>query len=201
MEEIFMAAITVLAVGTLFLYRDSLRHVASFVSRNPLVRDAAYGFSEVRLPEGWRSAKNLNDGAGIEVLDPLRGRYALVFSESRDDFDANLSLDQYSADTRDTLTASILLLGVSGPERRRVGGYDALQYEIEGVHQMTEIKYLHTVLVGNRAFHQVLAWAPRSRYSRAAFEKLLDGFAETPGQTASPRAHVQRSSVPRRIGF
>lgn len=189
MAETSFVLITLLAVLYLLLYRDRLRHVASLFSVDSIVRDTGYGLSELRLPRGWRRARDLNDGAGIEVIDPVRRRYAIVFSESREDFDAAFKLDRYSADTRETLTSSVLVLGTSDPERRRVRGFDAIQYEIEVVDAMTELKYLHTAVLGRRAFHQLIAWAPRSCYSRPVFEKLIDGFREIPGPEPRPREH------------
>ena len=56
-----------------------------------------------------------------------------------------------------------------------------MQFEIEGFHDNTWLKYLHTTVEGKRAFHQVIGWATQSRYSREVFEALLDGFAELPG--------------------
>ena len=55
-----------------------------------------------------------------------------------------------------------------------------MQYEIEGFFQHTRVKYLHTTIAGRRAFHQVLAWSTYSRYDRAAFDGLLNGFTEMP---------------------
>ena len=98
------------------------------------------------------------------------------------------------------LTSDLLLVATRGPDARRVGRLDAIQFEIEAVHDRTEITYLHTAILGLRAFHQVIAWAPRKCYSRPAFDKLLDGFGETAGEEAQPRlrAAVRPS---RRIGF
>jgi hypothetical protein len=75
------------------------------------------------------------------------------------DFVPEMTVYEHSVNTRAELTANIQLISCSGPERRMIGGYDALQYEIEGYYQQTRIKYLHTTIAGRRAFHQVLAWA------------------------------------------
>jgi hypothetical protein len=200
--EIVILIITVLDVAVPFLYVERIRHFASFFSRAPVVRDAAYGLAELHLHDSWRAAKDLNDGAGIEVIDALRRRYALVFSESRENYDAAMDLDQYSQTTRETLLRSVLVLSTTAPERRRISGFDAVQYEIDAVHRMTEIKYLHTAIRGDRAFHQIVAWAPRTCYSRSAFEKLIAGFREREGPKARPRQHdASTVRVVRPIGF
>jgi hypothetical protein len=70
-----------------------------------------------------------------------------------------------------------------------VGGFDALQYEVEASTDTGPLVYLHTTIAGNRAFHQVLCWSARATYDRGAFERLLDGFTERPssmrGETAA----------------
>jgi hypothetical protein len=99
-----------------------------------------------------------------------------------------MTVYEHSANTRSELTGSIQLISCTGPERRVIGGYDALQYEIEGFFQQTRIKYLHTTVAGRRAFHQVLAWATYSRYDRDSFERLLNGFSEPPDVAIAAKA-------------
>ena len=200
MDEIRPFLITVLVAGLSFLYWGRIRPIKNLFRRDPVLRDTAYGLSELRLPAGWRRAKELNDAACIEVIDPLRGRYGLVISEWQEDFDAALTLEQYSANSRAELTSDLQLVVTNGPESRSVDGLPAIAFEIEAVHDMTHIKYLHTALLGRRAFHQVIVWASRKCYSRSAFEELLDGFRETPGEGATPRIRIPRQT-PRRIGF
>ena len=68
-----------------------------------------------------------------------------------------------------------------------IGGYDALQYQIEGFYQQTRIKYLHTTIAGRRAFHQVLAWATYSRYDRGASIACSQVSANCQSCTSQPR--------------
>ena len=140
--------------------------------------DQSLGLARLELPEGWRQAQDLNETASIEAIQSFHGRHVIVISDSVDDFVPEMTVYEHSANTRNELTASIQLISCTGPERRTVGGFDALQYEIEGFFQQTRIKYLHTTIAGRRAFHQVLAWATHSRYDRQSFEKLLNGFSE-----------------------
>ena len=168
----------------------------------PVVRDRAFGLSELYLPDGWRPGRDLNQSAGIEAIDPLHGRYAWILSESRDDFDARMGIEEHSVRTRETLTEGLLVLSVQGPERCTISGFPALQFEIEAVYQMIQIKYLHTTIGGRRAFHQVIVWSTRSRYSRKALDKVLDGFRETPGPDPEAREHPIQPAQPRRpLGF
>jgi dihydrofolate reductase len=142
--------------------------------------DQSLGLARLELPDGWRQAEDLNDNASIEAINSLHGRHVIVISDAIEDFVPEMTVYEHSVNTRAELTANIQLISCSGPERRMIGGYDALQYEIEGYYQQTRIKYLHTTIAGRRAFHQVLAWATYSRYDRTAFDRLLAGFSELP---------------------
>jgi hypothetical protein len=151
--------------------------------------DQSLGLARLELPDGWRQAQDLNETASIEAIHSLHGRHLIVISDSIEDFVPEMTVYEHSVNTRTELTGSIRLISCSGPERRTVGGFAALQYEIEGFFQQTRIKYLHTTVAGRRAFHQVLAWSTYSRYDRETFERLLDGFSELPDvETAAKSA-------------
>jgi hypothetical protein len=195
--------ITVLVGVCTFLWYSRFRHVVRWWKRVPTLRDRGFDFAELDLPSGWRPAEDLNGSAGIEAVDLLHSRYAVVISECIDDFDARLDLASYAAGARNSLTSSLHVLNVRGPEHRTISGFDAIQYEIEGVHEMTEVWYLHTTIKGRRAFHQVIGWAPRSAYKRKVFDEILAGFRERSGPAAEPRVYKTQvaESDTRAIGF
>jgi hypothetical protein len=171
-----------LSAGALAVhYKERLRE---FVPRRPgnarVLIDQSLGLAQLELPTGWRPAQDLNETASIEAIHALHGRHVIVISDAIEDFVPEMTVYEHSANTRNELTGSIKLISCSGPERRVVNGFDALQYEIEGFFQQTRIKYLHTTIAGRRAFHQILAWATYSRYDRECFDRLLNGFTELP---------------------
>lgn len=155
--------------------------------RGAVAGDAEVGLAQVSLPPGWLPASDLNDGAWLQAVDPLRNRYLIVISESREDFDGVMDAQEHSARTRTTLAASVRLLAVRGPQERQVGGFRAIQYELDALTDRTLLTYLHTTVEGRRAFHQVLTWATRSWFDRPTFERLLDGFVELPGPEPRPQ--------------
>ena len=150
--------------------------------------DQSLGLARLELPDGWRQAQDLNESASIEAVHSLLGRHVIVISDAIEDFVPEMTVYEHSVNTRAELTGSIRLISCTGPERRTVGGFPALQYEIEGFFQQTRIKYLHTTVAGPRAFHQVLAWATQSRYDRETFERLLNGFSEMPDLATAVKA-------------
>jgi len=179
-----------LSAGALAVhYKERLRHFVPGRQADPrALVDQSLGLARLELPDGWRPAQDLNETASIEAVNKLHGRHVIVISDAIEDFVPEMTVYEHSVNTRSELTGSIQLISCTGPERRVVGGFDALQYEIEGYFQQTRIKYLHTTIAGRRAFHQVLAWATYSRYDRASFDGLLNGFTELPDVATAVRA-------------
>jgi hypothetical protein len=155
-----------------------------------VLRDCDLGFAQLTLPRGWKRASDLNDASPLQAIDPIQGRYVLVISESRADFESSVDLHEHSSRTREILAHSVRLLAVRGPEERQVGGFRAVQYELDAAYDATFLTYLHTTVEGRRAFHQVLAWSTCSRYDRTAFECLLDDFVELPGPDPQPPSFI-----------
>jgi len=187
-----------LSAGALAVhYKERLRHFVPRRQSDPRVMvDQSLGLARLELPDGWRPAHDLNETASIEAVNALHGRHAIVISDAVEDFVPEMTVFEHSSNTRQELTGNIQLISCTGPERRMVGGFVALQYEIEGFFQQTRIKYLHTTVAGDRAFHQVLAWATYSRYDRDSFEQLLNGFSEQPDlQTAVKAAPAVREPI------
>jgi hypothetical protein len=184
---LLLTLITILVTAGLIALWPNLRRTAA--ARRPaggVLRDSVLGLAQLRLPPGWRPATELNEGAPLQALDPLRSRYLLVLSESRADFAATVDLHEHSARTREMLGKSVTVLSVRGPQEREVGGFKAVQYELDATCDATFLTYLHTTVLGRRAFHQILGWATRSRYDRQTFERLLDAFEELDGPDPLP---------------
>ena len=186
---------TVFVIAWLFASWPELWRVAKVRRRTgAVVRDGELGLAQVTLPPGWLPASDLNDSSWLQAVDPLRNRFMIVISESREDFDEGMDLREHSSRTRSELATGVRVLAVRGPEERQVGGFKALQYELEASTNLTLVTYLHTTVEGRRGYHQVLSWATRSWYDRAAFERLLDGFEELPGPEPRPQP-VQETAV------
>jgi len=187
-----------------------LRAVATW-RRSPsgILEDTELGFARIGLPSGWRPGRSLSAAASLQAVNPVRRRYLVVISESREDFDLTVDLAEHANRTVGALTGALRLLGRSGPVEREVAGFRARQIELETLANGTLITYLHTTIEGARAWHQVVGWATRSSYSRAAFDSMLDGFEELPGPAprllgALPtalRLDTSREKPARKIGF
>jgi len=178
---------TIFVIAWLIASWPNVRRIAGVrPPLNTILTDTELGLAQVALPFGWLPGRNLNDSSWLQAVDPLRNRYFVVISESREDFDEPMDLREHSARTRRELATGVRVLAVRGPEERQVNGFRALQYELDASTDLTLVTYLHTTIEGRRAFHQVLAWATRSWYDRAIFERMLDGFEEVSGPDPRP---------------
>ena len=194
--NIFFPLITIFVVGCLIAMWPRVRRSTGFARpAGGVLRDVDLGYAELTLPRGWRQATGLNDASPLQAVDPIQGRYVLVLSESRADFEGSVDVHEHSVRTRDILGQSVRLLAVRGPQEREVGGFKAVQYELDAAYDSTFLTYLHTTIEGRRAFHQVLAWSTYSRYDRGTFERLLDDFAELPGPDL-PRPTFSSTPLP-----
>jgi hypothetical protein len=172
---------TTFVIAPAYLVWDRLRERFSGVRPRGEVLIDDEGLARFDLPSGWAPAGAVNVEASLQICDHRRRRFAIVFSEAREDFERGMTLDAHSSSTRSQLTASLRVLDVRGPQYREVGGFPAVQYEIEGALNLGIFRYLHTTIEGARAFHQVLCWTKKSRFDRLQFERLLDAFSEVPG--------------------
>jgi hypothetical protein len=170
--------------------------------RGGVLEDRVRGLSRIALPADWRPAAGLNEHTEMQALDPLRSRYLLVFSESREDFEPGATLEDVANWMRNDLAASKRMLALRGPEERQVGGFRAIQYEFDAAHDVMMLTFLQTVVEGRRGFHQVVGWAPRSMFDRQIFEALLETFSELPGPDPRPPViDLASLAVPGKQGY
>jgi hypothetical protein len=208
--DVYVLLVTLFVVVAIAARWPHIRTVAAW-GRSPsgVLEDAELGFARIGLPSGWKPGRFLNESASLQAVHPLRCRYLIVISESREDFESTINLTEHSARMASTLIGTQRLLGRSNPTEREVAGFRAHQVEIRALVEGTFITYLHTTIEGTRAWHQVIGWATRSCYSRSVFDSMLEGFEELPGPAPRPldapsaplRLASARDEPARRIGF
>lgn len=158
-----------------------------------VLTDGELGLAEIQLLPGWKSASLPETTASIQAADRLRRRFIVVLSESRDDFTSEMDLALFRQLAFDGLIASKRVLEIDGPMPRMVAGFEALQTgALVVLKDRWLMKYHHTAIAGDRAFHQVIAWATPSAFDRDVFDRLLGGFGERPG----PKPIVRDGPVP-----
>jgi hypothetical protein len=133
---------------------------------------SADGNARVRVPEDWSELKNLNDAAEIQAGNKRKEQYILVLSENKSDL-AAMNLAQHHRITRDAMLKKMTDVSASEPVEVTINGQSALQDEITGTQEGTNIVFLHTTVEGDKHFHQILAWTSKSRWD-AHKEKLRE---------------------------
>jgi hypothetical protein len=187
-EQLLVALAIVALMGLPFYWHRALGFAASMQRTGGLLNDGELGLAEIHLMPGWKGTSIPNSVASIQVTDRLRRRFLIVLSESREDFTNEMDLTQFSQATFGQLCGSGNVIEIHGPETRSVGSFDALQMEaVLTLGDRYLMKYLHTVIAGERGFHQIIAWTPPSTYDRKIFDRLIDGFRERPGSKAMPK--------------
>ena len=186
------AVATISVILLAFLYDRRRRTEARVAEQVEQVLIDDSGFAEISIPGVWEAAPQLSPIANLKAKYRRGARYMITISESRADFEQSMTPDSHSALTRGAMGSRVNVLSTRGPFYRLVGGYEAVQYELDvATKGQVFLTYLHTTVAGARAFHQILCWSPRSRYDRPEFERLLDGFKERPGPPPAPPPHQE----------
>ncbi len=137
------------------------------VPGSPKVVQSRDGRTQMVVPASWSEQSDLNEQADIQVANPRKELYVIVLSESKQDFDADMTLEEHSV-----LTRSLLLQGIRngqvsyGPIQFEIGGYPAVQYQLRGSVDKVKLVYLHTTVEGANGFHQIIAWTLPSRLNK-----------------------------------
>jgi len=144
--------------------------------------DGDVGLAQIYLLRGWkRVALSGGPDAAIQAADRLRRRFVVVHSDSREDFVSYMDLSTFGTIAFARLTAAGQVLEIYGPAPRMVSGFAAEHREMVLALDRVLIKYHHTVIAGDRALHQVIAWSTPSAYDPKLFDRVLGGFRERPG--------------------
>lgn len=188
--EFLLALAACMAVFAVFLAVARHGLTPLFALTKPsggLLSDSA-AMAQLRLLSGWRPVASTALPHHLCATDLARGRFVVLASEPLMDFTEEMDLRSYAELMFQRLLGQGQLLEMNGPAARAIGGLNAVQREAVIAFGPAVFKYLHTAIEGTRAFHQVLAWAPPSRYDRSTFEKLVDSFTEVPGPAQAQRA-------------
>jgi hypothetical protein len=133
---------------------------------------SADGNTRVQVPENWSKLKDLNDAAEIQAGNRSKDQYILVLSENKADL-AAITLRKHHQITRDAMLKKMTNVSASEPVDLTINGQPALQDEITGTQEGTNIVFLHTTVEGDKHFHQILAWTSKSRWDEYK-EKLRE---------------------------
>lgn len=161
-------------IGILAIVAGAWMACEDLVPGSPKVVQSRDGLTQVVVPASWREQTDLNEEADIQVANLLRELYVIVLSESKQDFDADTTLEEHSEATRSILLEELRDGRVSyAPGPFRIGGYPAVQYQLRGSVDKIKIVYFHTTVEGPNSFHQIVGWTLLSRLTKN--ESVLQG--------------------------
>lgn len=161
-------------------------------AQEPQVVSATDGKSQLTVPGTWSTQKDLNDNATIQTGNLLAEQYAIVISESKEDFTDKMTLNEYvdiiRKSAKETLNDAVLTENRS----LTINGYPAVQFEVDGSVSNIKAKWLYTLVDAPKNFHQILAWSSASKFekNKSVFLEVINSFKETDTGTnaSSPTA-------------
>lgn len=144
------------------------------------------GICQVTTQGGWVNTKGLHKKAKLQISNPYKEMFLVVFSEKKDMF-PDLTLEEHSKETvRNVLET--LNGGYAKPTvQLTLNGNRALMNEIRGTAgNNMKIVYLHANVETPFYFHEVLAWTPDKKYkqNQYALDGVVKSFQEVKGAPA-----------------
>lgn len=147
---------------------------------DPKVVTASDGQSRMTVPGSWQEMPDLNDEAEIEVGNLFREQYAIVLTESKEDFSDAVDLDRFSQLVTQNLRDGLADASVTAPRPLTVRGRPAVQRVIRGSKDELRVVYWLTAVEGQRNYFQVLMWTLGSRAdaNEPVYQAVVNNFQE-----------------------
>jgi bifunctional DNA-binding transcriptional regulator/antitoxin component of YhaV-PrlF toxin-antitoxin module len=156
--------------------------------KNPTVLKSADGKFQLTVPAGWREHGGLNDKADIKAASLINEMYVIVITEAKLDFTDEMTLDQYTTITRDSMVSNLASSDATPPVPVTINGNAGRQYEIQGAVKNVKLAYLVTTVETAAHYHQIITWTLRSRINenQMTLQQVTETFRPTPGQGIRP---------------
>lgn len=130
------------------------------------------GKSKITVSGFWVKRTDLNQKASLQAADKHKELYLMVISEPKSTV-PNMTLEQHHQLTRDRMLQK--MKNSSGTPAASISIEDrpALQDELSGTEDGSNIVFLHTTVDDGDSFDQILAWTLKSRW-HAQQQELRD---------------------------
>jgi len=129
---------------------------------------------KVTVPGLWSKLPELNKRAVLKVGDKSKQMYLIVITDAKADLD-NFTLEKHHQLTRDRMLQKMKNASATEPVSLTMDGHPALQDELSGSENRTNIVFLHTTVDDGDHFQQILAWTVKSRWQQP---RTLSGLRE-----------------------
>ena len=111
----------------------------------------------------WVKQPQLNKEAKLQVGDKSKEMYLIVIGDAKSAV-GNITLKQHHQLTRDRMLQKMQNSSATETVSLTIDGHPALQDEVSGTQNGTNVVFLHTTVDEGDYFQQILAWTLKSRW-------------------------------------
>jgi uncharacterized protein DUF4190 len=113
----------------------------------------------------WVKTSDLNKDAALQVANKSEDMYLMVFTDAKSAV-GQMTLEQRDQTTRDRKLQSMQNASATPAVPVNIDGHAALQDEVSGTQQRTNLVFLHTTVDEGDYFQQIVAWTTKSRWPK-----------------------------------
>jgi hypothetical protein len=134
------------------------------------------GSCQIIVPKPWRDAPDLNSEAVIGVKDPFEKEFAMVITDSKEQYHGSLS--DYAHDTTSRMGGKLTAPQMDAPETISINGRAAIRQILRGEYEHLKIVYVITYFESETRLYQLISWSLESDAdsAKADFEKIAQFF-------------------------
>jgi Domain of unknown function (DUF4190) len=112
----------------------------------------------------WVQRTDLNKRAALQASRKDKELYVMVITDPKSTV-ADLTLEQHHQTTRDHMLKQMSNSSATTTLPVTIDGHSALQDELTGTQQGSNVVFLHTTVDDGDSFQQILAWTLKSRWA------------------------------------
>jgi hypothetical protein len=139
--------------------RERLHDLA--VKRQEITSDD--GKLKVTTSGFWVKTLALNKEARLQVANKSKDMYLMVFTDAKSAVEG-MTLEQRHQTARDRKLQSMQNASATQTVPLTIDGHAALQDEVSGTQQRSNLVFLHTTVDDGDYFQQIVAWTTKSRW-------------------------------------
>ena len=117
----------------------------------------------------WVQRTDLNKEAALQASRKDQDMYVIVITDSKSTL-KDMTLEQHHKLTRDHMIEKMEKGSGTTPIEATIDGHPALQDEITGTRERTNLVFLHTTVDHDDSFQQILGWTTKSRWPKQSGE-------------------------------
>jgi hypothetical protein len=121
------------------------------------------GKLKIKTSGFWMKRSDLNKEASLQAAYKDKEMYVIVITDAKADLD-NFTLEKHHQLTRDRMLKKMKNASTTEPVPLTIDGRSALQDELTGTEDHTNVVFLHTTVDDGDYFQQILAWTLKSRW-------------------------------------